>query len=500
MSITKRAMQLTGLLLLGILIIACQVYPPNEQAQDTPIEETPAPTPDLKAAKIVINEINTQNGHESGKDFIELYNNKADDITMDDGKWFITDKDTDPNTDQSILQAISGSIPSEDYFVIICDSEAQGDGLALVSFNLGSEEGVYLYYQNDDLTYALIDSISWTEHQASGGLVPDGSTTWKFPINPSAGASNDDSEPSPAPTPDSGAAELFINEINTLSGHSRGYDFIELYNITLSDLTLTAGKWYITDNDADPNTDATILQAISGTILAGDYYVLVCDTDMEPDGVASVNFSLGAEEGLYLYYQNDDLTYALIDSVTWTEHQASGGLVPDGSSNWYYPITPSAGASNNGSEPTPAPTPDAAAANIVINEVNTQDGHPLGYDFIELYNNEATSLTLSLGNWYITDSSSDPNTDSSILEPISGEISSAGYFVILCKGGTGADATVSFGLRSDDGVYLYYQNNDNTYSLIDSVTWTEHQISGGLVPDGSTNWIYPRIVTAGAAN
>ncbi|HPI88453.1 MAG TPA: lamin tail domain-containing protein [Spirochaetota bacterium] len=139
----------------------------------------------------------------------------------------------------------------------------------------------------------------------------------------------------------------------------------------------------------------------------------------------------------------------------------------------------------------------ASYTNIVINEVQSTDTDGfLESDFVELYNTSKKSYTFSEGEWYLTDS--DGIAEHVFYIPGGTVIAGRSYLVLLTDETTvpadapeGSIACVddgtndSFGLGSDDGVYLYYTGtSDSTATLVDSTQWDSHVSTRARKPDG----------------
>ncbi len=156
------------------------------------------------------------------------------------------------------------------------------------------------------------------------------------------------------------------------------------------------------------------------------------------------------------------------------------------------------------SGPTTPPAPVATAADIVINEVNSNAGD---YDYIELYNKNSTaSYTFAAGEWGVRDNSTTADKDTLAI-PGGTVIPAGGFLVILTDNttlpaGAPANAILStggrakFGLGSNDSAILLYKNAQH-----DRVDWTAHAKTDGRFPDGTGTWqVGAGGFTPGAAN
>jgi hypothetical protein len=124
-----------------------------------------------------------------------------------------------------------------------------------------------------------------------------------------------------------------------------GVDWIELFNTRSSAIQLESGKWFLTDDLANPSK----FEIPAITLDPSDHYLLFCDGPVPFNGQVHVDFSLSsAGEQIGLYYKLAG-NYIPIDTVSFglqTESNLSNARIPDGSSNWQYPINPTPGAPN----------------------------------------------------------------------------------------------------------------------------------------------------------
>jgi hypothetical protein len=120
---------------------------------------------------------------------------------------------------------------------------------------------------------------------------------------------------------------LVINEVRSTGD----FDYIELYNTTDSDYTVSGTDWTVLDSD-DTHTPVTIPD---GTVIAAHgFLVIMPDTSTPVDGAPEAilaaegaDFGLGKGDTARLFYQGN-----MVDSYTITDgvHANSAGRLPDG--------------------------------------------------------------------------------------------------------------------------------------------------------------------------
>ncbi|MGH8493875.1 MAG: choice-of-anchor I domain-containing protein [Moraxellaceae bacterium] len=149
---------------------------------------------------------------------------------------------------------------------------------------------------------------------------------------------------------------------------------------------------------------------------------------------------------------------------------------------------------SNNNTATPAPSaPAATAADIVINEVNSNAGT---YDYIELYNKSSAAYTFAAGEWGIRDNSA--TTAKNTLAIPGGTVIKAKSFLLVLPDNTtlpaGAasssilapstgDAKDKFGLGAADSAILLYKGAEH-----ERHDWTAHVKTDGRFPDGTGTW------------
>lgn len=158
---------------------------------------------------------------------------------------------------------------------------------------------------------------------------------------------------------------------------------------------------------------------------------------------------------------------------------------------------------NKTSGPATPPAPVATAADIVINEVNSNAGD---YDYIELYNkNTSAAYTFAAGEWGVRDNSAAADKDTLAI-PGGTVIPAGGFLLVLTDNttlpaGAPANAILStggkakFGLGGNDSAILLYKGATHEHR-----DWTTHAKTDGRFPDGGDTWITGLGTTPGAAN
>jgi uncharacterized repeat protein (TIGR01451 family) len=294
----------------------------------------------------------------------------------------------------------------------------------------------------------------WTSNQIDPNSIPGDSST------------NTDDDASAAVTVSYPAMTVLINEV-AWAGTSSTYssdEWIELYNPTAKDIDLT--NWKLQSSDGTPTIN------LSGTITAGNYFLLENDTDdMVVSDIPADQFYSGSllntGESLTLY----DASGSAIDTAN-----GIGGW-PAGSSSTYGSMERKAvvadsrtawltntGAKKNGlnrgggailgtpkRSNSPIPTP---AKSVIISEVAWMGTAASPADeWIELYNN--TTKPIDLKNWKL-------RTTTGVIV-LSGTILPNDFFLLESTN----DDTVK-GIKADL-IYLQIKllNNDEKLTLYD---------------------------------
>lgn len=156
--------------------------------------------------------------------------------------------------------------------------------------------------------------------------------------------------------------------------------------------------------------------------------------------------------------------------------------------------------------PTPIQPIDSTEKLIQINEFlakGSQLTTDLGNasDWIELYNPGQKPLFMKAGEWFISDSPTDPEK----FELPERTINAGDFLMIFCDDSnrTTSHIHTNFGLSSNGEHIALYHKTSTSVSIVDSTSFgvqTEENMSNSRVPDGSLNWVYPSIPTPGNPN
>lgn len=213
-------------------------------------------------AKIVINEIMTENENSTKNEFVELYNTGGETVILDG---YELTKKTKSGKESNLLASTKffGEISARKYFLIAhpdykdtikADIEYSGS-----SYSIADDNSVLLYDAEGELL-DLVGYGSAVEVETSGAPNPekdksigrlDGKDTddnsRDFTLqNPTPGEENEEfeDEPEPAPEPEIYSDEIWINEL--LPNPADGEDeYIELYNN--SDEKIELKNWSLHD-------------------------------------------------------------------------------------------------------------------------------------------------------------------------------------------------------------------------------------------------------------
>ncbi len=264
---------------------------------------------------IVMNEIFSR-GTTTDPDWIEIFNKSTVGINISGYK--IYDVGGQGGTKPKKVFPAGTTIPANGYVVIVVDdSDSSGFGLS------SSGEKVWL----ENTSGVIIDSITFPALQTneSYSRIPDGGT-WKVTTTITRGTTNIYST----------NASIVMNEIFS-RGTTTDPDWIEIYNLTNSAVTLTGYKIY--DVGGQGGTKPKKVFPSGTTIPAKGFYVIVTD-DADSSG-----FGLSSSgEQVWL----EDATGSVIDDVTFPALQTteSYGRFPDGTGTWRILSTISKGTAN----------------------------------------------------------------------------------------------------------------------------------------------------------
>lgn len=149
------------------------------------------------------------------------------------------------------------------------------------------------------------------------------------------------------------AGYLFINEFVARGSQQANEfgtfeDWIEIFNPSFSEVTLQAGKWFVSDGGPS-NPDKYALPEV--TIPARGFLVIWCDGLDIVETQIHTNFSLSAAgEHIVIYYKSSSTSEGVIvDEYQYGEQisRKSEGRYPDGGDLWTFFDNPTIGASNN---------------------------------------------------------------------------------------------------------------------------------------------------------
>ena len=144
----------------------------------------------------------TANHHGDNEEWLEIYNTTDENITLEEGKWFVTDHGWDnPNRYEIPKHPITDEylqVPPGEFLFIWCDNNdeivfRQGNISVHTNFSLAQDgEDIGIFYQQKDGRFLRIDGYKYEDQREgiSEGRSPDGSNNWKFFENPTPGKSN----------------------------------------------------------------------------------------------------------------------------------------------------------------------------------------------------------------------------------------------------------------------------------------------------------------------
>lgn len=262
-----------------------------------------------------------------------------------------------------------------------------------------------------------------------------------------------------------------MNEIYS-RGTTTDPDWIEIFNLTSSDLDISGYKIY-DEGGLIGNKPKKVLA--SGSIIQANGFLVIVTDDTTASG-----FGLSSD-GEKVWIENS--SGILVDSVVFPALQVSEsfGRVPDGHS-WIVTNSITRGTMNIYSNPT----------TVVMNEIYSR-GTSSDPDWIELYNPSATDLVLT--GYKIYDENGQLGSIPKKEFPTGSIIPANGYFVMIT-----ADGSVSgFGLSSlGEEVWLENENgliiDDTNFPALDTTQ------SYCRYPDGTSGWQISNSITRGLPN
>jgi len=185
----------------GILLVCLSVGILSCTKDRIPEPDSPDPTP-LPTDSIVverhtlfINEFvarGSQNINEFGtaEDWIEVFNPAFTPITLQGGRWFISDAGPGNPTKYELPEL---TIPARGFLLIWADNMDVVAQDIHTNFALSaSGEHIVIYYKIDDDEGILVDDYEYGQQEPaiSEGRFPDGGDVWTFFSEPTPGAPN----------------------------------------------------------------------------------------------------------------------------------------------------------------------------------------------------------------------------------------------------------------------------------------------------------------------
>ncbi len=257
------------------------------------------------------------------------------------------------------------------------------------------------------------------------------------------------------------------NEAVLCSGCS-GCDWVELYNLTNSDISLDG--FVLTDDPDDydkPN--------LFGVILPANGYLVIrcCQNECDAsDGHVCVRMGVSRYGDHVYLFDAHGLQCADLEFGETLKKDMTYARTPDNS--YAFTITPTPGSENSITayveepEPTEEPEPIFVGMNspVIINEALPSNGYSIAdrdgdrCDWVELYNRSENAVNLS--GWYLTDSKdyykwAFPDVT----------IEAKGYLLVFLSGKENIEGELHATFSLSEGESLKLHNgNDNTYDLL----------------------------------
>lgn len=293
---------------------------------------------------------------------------------------------------------------------------------------------------------------------------------------------------------------LRINEVVTSNAHSLVHetlgtpDWLELYNGTESDLSLSGYTLSTSKNDISPYTLPDV------TIPSGEYLVIYCANIFDGGSDLVSGFKL-SKNGVTVTLRAED--GARIDSVSVPPLQQDISYARNAAGEFQYCLRPTPGAENSGTfaDELPGEASATVAAPLAISEVMPKndstlpDGNGEYYDWVELCN--SGSEAVSLRGYFLSDDPAKPDK-----APLPDAAIPPGGRLVVFLSRTGSDPGAVYapmGLNASENIVLLADKNGNVLS---SLTW-DIPISAGVSvgPDGpGGKALYYTSPTPGEAN
>jgi Lamin Tail Domain len=189
---------LSFLFLIVIVYSSCtkdRIFPASSIPPDNDTIIGPGSKDSIVYGSLVINEFEASgstfdNELMTGSDWFEIYNTTNDTITLEQDKWFVTDKLSD-----SVQYTLPPwTLNPKSFLVVWCDSQDTVITQIHTNFNLsaGGEQIGLFYKRPSDDTVIPVDTLTYGAQNSgqSYGRHPDGSNNWQYFPTPTPGSSN----------------------------------------------------------------------------------------------------------------------------------------------------------------------------------------------------------------------------------------------------------------------------------------------------------------------
>ena len=368
-------------------------------------------------------------------DWIELFNNSANDVNLSGYSIISDSKKGESYTFGEVI------IPAGEYFVVYAsDNSFETSNAPCLGFNLS---------KNDE-TISLLDNVG---HELQSISIPelytdisyslDDHNIWGYCINPTPGKKNS----STIQTLDSllsstDKAKIEISEV--FPNSSDDNDWVELHNS--GDTAISLALYYISDNSTGKNR----YHLPDVCIASGDHYLINL-----PNEAISFGFS-DKDSGVYLFNLKDDC----LDSITWDSKIGKDIAVV---SDKLYSTDPTPGLDNSQNVFKMKKIADMDETDPVrINEVLIKNSYSITdaegdhSSWVEIYNNSNKSV--SLNGYFLSDDYNSllkwafPNTR---IQPFE-------YIIIFLSGKADIDTQLHSSFRIGSNEVSLYMTDINT--------------------------------------
>jgi hypothetical protein len=394
-------------------------------------------------AQIVINEILADNktfapvpnSPDYFPDYVELYNNSANEINLGAEGWRIGDSTTNYAFQAGV------TIPPGGFLLVFCDSETTEPGIH-TGFGLSATKGdaIYLYHPFPTVVDFVIFGIQAPDF--SIGRIPDATGAQQLNI------------PTPGETNVIAAVgnpfNLRINEWLATNSLGPDKDWFEIYNPNSNAVSLTG----IVFADRGSSNSVGLLPPFNPretpphSYIAPFGFTQIFASDKNNDA-DEVPFSLssnpnGTGDDIWMFASNNP--NSVIDHISFLQGQlrnVSEGRLPDGGS-----YLDGSGRNIQLKNLSPGESNFGAIPEIVINELLAHVDDPLE-DAIELYNPTTTNVTVS--GWWLSNNRNVPKK----FQIPPGTIIPAGGFKVFYEYEFNGPNLEPFNLNSAHGGDLY---------------------------------------------